>query len=182
MCSNNYYEAVGSTTLPVYVDAIGRVMECDDPWNYIKTKIHNGSLGSSNRPVYWIGSNLALSKPSPNVELMGTAGKDTAAKARADTTELVNTTINCNNAAYRYLNVMRFIENVPYTFLIPSVNANMSGLVTSTKLDVYQIGASKFDLGTNATLYLDKAGGTSSQHEIVFAYRVGTTLYIFHQY
>jgi len=151
-------------------------------WNYIKTKIYNGSLGSANRPVYWTGSNLALSKPSPNVELMGTAGKDTEAKAKADTTELVNTTINCNNAAYRYLNVMRFIENVPYTFLIPSVNANKSGLVTSTKLDVYPIGASKFDLGTNATLYLDKAGGTSSQHEIVFAYRVGTALYIFHQY
>lgn len=151
-------------------------------WNYIKTKIYNGSLGSENRPVYWTGSNLALSKPSPNANLMGSVGKTTAANARADTAALVNTTINCNNGSYYYLNAMKFIENVPYTFLIPSVNANKSGLVTSTKLKVYQIGASNFDLGTDATLYLDKAGGSSTLHEIVFAYRVDTTLYIFHQY
>lgn len=151
-------------------------------WNYIKTKIHNGSLGSENRPVYWNGSNLALSKPSPNVNLMGNVGKNTASQARADTTALENTTINCNNGAYRYLNAMKFIENVPYTFLIPSVNANKSGLVTSTKLDVYPIGAAKYELGTNATLYLDHAGGSGTMHEIVFAYRVGTVLYIFHQY
>ena len=151
-------------------------------WNYIKTKIYNGSLGSGNRPVYWTGSNLALSKPSPNANLMGSVGKTTAADARADTAALANTTINCNNGSYYYLNAMKFIENVPYTFLIPSVNANKSGIVTSTKLKVYQIGASNFDLGTGATLYLDKAGGSSTLHEIVFAYRVGTTLYIFHQY
>ena len=151
-------------------------------WNYIKTKIHNGSLGSAIRPVYWNGSNLDLSKPSQNVNLMGNVGKDTASKARADTTALENTTINCNNSAYHYLNAMKFIENVPYTFLIPSVNSNKSGLVTSTKLDVYPIGAAKYELGTNATLYLDHAGGSSTNHEIVFAYRVGTVLYIFHQY
>lgn len=181
MCSN-YNEAVGSTTQPIYVDASGRVMECDDPWNYIKTKIHNGSLGSANSPVYWTGSNLALSKPSPNADLMGTVGKTTAAGARADTDQLENTTINCNNGSVRYLNAIKFISNVPYTFLIPSVNASKSALVTSTAMTVYQIGASSFTLGTNATFYLDKAGGTSTQHEIVFAYRVGTSLYIFHQY
>lgn len=151
-------------------------------WNYIKTKIHNGSLGSENRPVCWTGSNLALSKPSPNANLMGTVGKDTAAKARADTDELENTTINCNNGSVRYLNAIKFIPNVSYTFLIPSVNAQKSALVTSTAMTVYQIGASSFTLGINATFYLDHAGGTSSRHEIVFAYRVGTNLYVFHQY
>lgn len=151
-------------------------------WNYIKTKIHNGSLGSEIRPVYWNGSNLALSKPSPSTNLMGNVGKNTALQARDDTTALENTTINCNNDSYRYLNAMKFIESVPYTFLIPSVNANKSGLVTSTKLDVYPIGAAKYELGTNATLYLDHAGGTATKHEIVFAYRVGAVLYIFHQY
>ena len=178
----NYYEAIGSSTQPVYVDTIGRLVACDDPWNYIKTKIYNGSLGSANRPVYWTGSNLALSKPSPNADLMGTVGNTTAAGARADTDQLENTTINCNNGSVRYLNAMKFISNVPYTFLIPSVNASKSALVTSTAMTVYQIGASSFSLGTNATFYLDKAGGTSTQHEIVFAYRVGTSLYIFHQY
>lgn len=151
-------------------------------WNYIKTQIYNGSLGSENRPVFWTGSNLSLTKPSPNANLMGTVGKTTAAAARADTAQLENTTINCNNGTYYYLNAIKFIPNVPYTFMIPSVNGNKSGLVASTAMTVYQIGASSFTLGTSATLYLDKAGGTSAQHEIVFVYRVGTTLYIFHQY
>lgn len=151
-------------------------------WNYIKSKIFSSAVGNENRPVYASTSGFAVSKPVPNANLMGTVGKTTAANARADTAALVNTTINCNNSSYYYLNAMKFIENVPYTFLIPSVNANKSGLVTSTKLEVFPIGASKFDLGTGAILYLDKAGGSSTVHEIVFAYRVGTALYIFHQY
>ena len=151
-------------------------------WNYIKTKIYNGLLGNTNRPVYWTGSNLGLSKPSPNADLMGSVGKTTAAAARADTDELEKTTINCNNGSLYFLNAMKFIPNVPYTFFIPSVNAGKSALVASIAMTVYQIGASQFSLGTNATFHLDKAGGSSSQHEIVFAYRVGTTLYVFHQY